>query len=59
MSVLDNATLIAHTTVILPVILCSYETWFVTVGGEYRLTVTENRILRRIFEPKREEVTGG
>ena len=59
MSVLDNTTLIAYTIVILPVILYSYETWFVMVGDEYRLTVTENRILRRTFGPKREEVTGG
>jgi hypothetical protein len=52
-------TLIAHTTIILPVILYSYETWFLILGVEYRLTVTENRILRRKFGPKREEVTGG
>jgi hypothetical protein len=58
-SVLDNTTIIAHTTIILPVILYSYETWFVILGNEYRLTVTENRILSRTFGPKREEVTRG
>jgi len=56
-SVLDNTTLIAHKTIILPVIFYSYETWFM-LEEEYRLTLTENTILRRTFGPKREEVTG-
>jgi hypothetical protein len=29
------------------------------IKGEHRLTVFENRVLRRIFGPKRDEVTGG
>jgi hypothetical protein len=35
------------------------ETWSLTLQKEHRLRVFENRVLRRIFEPKREEVVGG
>jgi hypothetical protein len=35
------------------------ETWSLTLREEHRLRVIENRILRRIFGPKRDEVTGG
>jgi len=35
-----------------------YETWSLTLKEERRLRVFENRVLRRIFGPKREEVTG-
>jgi hypothetical protein len=35
-----------------------YETWSLTLRAEHRLTVFENRVLRRIFGPKRDEVTG-
>ena len=34
------------------------ETWSLTMGEEPRLRVFENRVLRKIFEPKRNEVTG-
>jgi hypothetical protein len=34
------------------------ETWSLTLREEHRLRVFENRVLRRIFGPKREEVTG-
>jgi hypothetical protein len=34
------------------------KTWSLTVGEEHRLRVFENRVLRRIFGPKRDEVTG-
>jgi hypothetical protein len=34
------------------------ETWFLTLREEHRLRVFKNRVLRRIFEPKRDEVTG-
>jgi hypothetical protein len=33
--------------------------WSVTLREEHRLRVFENRVLRRVFGPKREEVTGG
>jgi hypothetical protein len=45
-------------TIILPVILYGCETWSLTLRDEYRLRVFENRVLRRIFGPKGDEVTG-
>ena len=36
-----------------------YETWSVTLREELRLRVVENRVLREIFGPKRNELTGG
>ena len=45
-------------TIILPVVLYGCETWSLTLRDEHRLKVLENRVLRRIFEPKRDEVTG-
>jgi hypothetical protein len=46
-------------TVILLVTLYVCETWSLTLREEQRLRVFENRVLRRIFGPKRDEVTGG
>jgi hypothetical protein len=40
------------------VVLYGYETWSLTLREEHRLRVFENRVLRRIFGPKRDEVTG-
>jgi len=34
-------------------VLCGYETWFLTRREEYSLKVSENRVLRRIFEDLR------
>jgi hypothetical protein len=45
-------------TVILPVVLYGCETWSLALKKEYKLRVFENRVLRRIFGPKRDEVTG-
>jgi hypothetical protein len=42
----------------LPVVLYGCETWSLILREEYRLRVFENRVLRRIFGPKRDEVTG-
>jgi hypothetical protein len=42
----------------LPVALYGCETWSLTLRKERRLRVFENRVLRRIFGPKRDEVTG-
>jgi hypothetical protein len=39
-------------------VLYGYETWSLLLREERRLTVFENRVLRRIFGPKRDEVTG-
>ena len=41
----------------MPVVLYGCETWSLTLREERRLRVSENRELRRIFGPKREEVT--
>jgi hypothetical protein len=41
------------------VVLYGCETWSVTLREEYRLRVFENRVLRRMFGPQRDEVTGG
>jgi hypothetical protein len=42
-------------SVILPVVLYGSETWSLTLMEKQRLRVSENRVLRRIFAPKREE----
>jgi len=47
-----------YRTIILPVVLCVCETWSLTLREERRLRVFENRVLRRIFGPKRDEVIG-
>jgi len=44
-------------TIILPVVLYGCETWSLKLREERRLRVFENRVLRRIFGPKRDEVT--
>jgi len=44
-------------TIILPVVLYGCETWSLTLREEHRLRVFQNRVLRRIFGPKRDEVT--
>jgi hypothetical protein len=43
--------------IILPVVLYGCETWSLTLREEHRLRVFENRVLRRIFGLKRNEVT--
>jgi hypothetical protein len=48
-----------YKTLILPVVLYGCETLSLTLREEHRLRVFENRVLRRIFGPKRDEVTGG
>jgi hypothetical protein len=40
------------------VVLYGCETWSLTSREEHRLGVFENRVLRRVFGPKRDEVTG-
>jgi hypothetical protein len=46
-------------TTILSLVLYEYETWSLTLREEHRLRVFENRMLRRIFGPLRDEVTVG
>jgi hypothetical protein len=50
-----NLKIKIYKTVILPVVVYGCETWSVTLGQEHRLRVFENRVLRRIFGPKREK----
>jgi hypothetical protein len=47
-----------HKTITLQVVLYGCETWSLTLKEEHRLRVPENRVLRIIFGPKRDEVTG-
>jgi hypothetical protein len=52
-----NVKVKMYKTIIVPVVLCGCETWSLTLREEHRLRVFENRVLRRIFGPKRVEVT--
>jgi hypothetical protein len=53
-----NVKVKMYKTTTLPVVLYGCETWSLTLREEHRLSVFENRVLRRIFGPKRDEVTG-
>jgi sorting nexin-29 len=54
-----NVKIKIYKTIILPVVLYGSETWSLMLREEHTLRVFENRVLRRIFGPKRDEVTGG
>jgi hypothetical protein len=54
-----NVKIKIYTSIILPVVLYGCETLSLTLREEHRLRVFENRVLRRIFGPKKDEVTGG
>jgi len=54
-----NLRIKIYRTIILPVVLYGYETWSLTLREERRLRVFENKVLRRIFGPRRDEVKGG
>ena len=47
-----------YRTIILPVVLYGCETWSLTLREGCRLRVFENRVLRRVFGPKRDKLTG-
>ena len=53
-----NIKIKAYRTTDLPVVLYGCETWSLTFSEECRLGVFKNRVLQRIFGPKRDEVTG-
>jgi hypothetical protein len=53
-----NLKIRIYKTIILPVVLYGCETWSLTLREEHRLRVFENRMLRRIFGPKRDEMIG-
>jgi hypothetical protein len=46
-----------YRTITLPMVLYGCKTWFLTWREERRLNVFDSRMLRRIFKPKRDEVT--
>jgi hypothetical protein len=54
----SNVKVRIYKTIILPVLFYGCETWSLTLREEHRLRVIENRVLGRIFGPKRVEVTG-
>jgi hypothetical protein len=56
-SLLSSCLLSIYKTILLPVVLYWCETWSLTLREEHRLRVFENRVLRRIFGPKGDEVT--
>jgi hypothetical protein len=51
-----NVKVKIYKTIILPVVLHECETWSLMLREEHRLRVFENRVLRRIFGPRRDEV---
>jgi len=53
-----NIKIDIYRTIILPVVLYGCETWSLRLRDGRRLRVFENRVLGRIFEPKRDELTG-
>jgi len=53
-----NLKIKIYRTTILPVVLYGCETWLLTSREERKLRVFENMVLRRIFGPRRDEVTG-
>ena len=53
-----NIKIKIYKIIIVTIVLYGCKTWSLTLREERRLRVFENRVLRRIFGPKREEVTG-
>jgi len=53
-----NIEIKIYRSIILHVVLYGCEIWSLTLREERRLRVFENRVLRRIFGPERDEVTG-
>ena len=52
-----NLKIKIYRNIILPVVACGCETWSLIMREKHRLRVPENRMLRRVFGPKRDEVT--
>jgi hypothetical protein len=52
-----NVKIKIYRTIILSAVLYGCETWSLTLREERRLSVFENRVLRGIFGPKRDEAT--
>jgi len=56
--ILKNLKIKIYRIIIFPVVLNGCETWSLTLMEERRLRVLENRVLRRVFGVKMDEVTG-
>jgi hypothetical protein len=54
-----NVKIRTYKIIILPVVLYGSETWSLTLTVEHKLRMFDNRVVRRIFGPKRNEVIGG
>jgi hypothetical protein len=54
-----NVKIVLYKTVTLPVILYGLETWSLALREKHRLRAFKNRVLRRLFGPKKSEVTRG
>jgi len=54
-----NLKIKIYKTIVSPAVLYGCETWSLTLRKEHKLWVFQNRVLRRIFGPKNEEVAGG
>jgi hypothetical protein len=53
----NNLKIKIYRTIFFPVVLYGCEAWSLTLREERRLKVSENRVLRRVFGPRRDEVT--
>jgi hypothetical protein len=53
-----NVKVKIYKTIILPFVFCGCKTWSLTLKEEHRQRMFENKVVRRIFGPKRDEVTG-
>ena len=53
-----NIKVNTYRIIALPVVLYGSEAWSLTLGEEHALRVFENRVLRRIFGPEKDKVTG-
>jgi hypothetical protein len=53
-----NIKIKIYRNVILPVVLNGFQAWSLTLMEKHRLRVLENRVVRKIFGPNRDEVTG-
>jgi len=57
-SLSENININIYRNIILPIVLHGCETWLLTFREECRLRAFENRVLRRIFWLRRDEVRG-
>jgi hypothetical protein len=58
LSTVENLKIKIYKTITVPVVLYGCKTWSLTLREEHRLRVFENKVLKRIFGPKRDEMTG-